>query len=161
MLIAPTLSAEDFSKIHNGKCELHFAIQALEGVVVQPLIDRLKKAEEQIKAGLAAAYAEEDRIFHLRRKTYEQVAERLGLRHSEWSMFEVENMDEVPYPEATTLKYDGGFGSAQQVSFGAPASWASLWQAADLAIRQSGDTHHTFIESLTLVDGVVVLSTGS
>lgn len=161
MLIAPTLSAEDFKKVHNGKCRLHSLLQSMAGVVNEKLVAELERAIKEIEAGLAAAYAEESRVFDERRATCSNIAQRCGIKHSTWSMYEIADMTAVPYPEAGMLRYDGGWGKAIGISFKPGATWVDLWIAADEAIRKSGDTHHTFIESLTLVDGVVVLSTGS
>jgi hypothetical protein len=41
-------------------------------------------------------------------------------------------------------------------------TWLDLWQAADTAIRKSGDSHHTFIEGFHMnKQGQLELSTGS
>lgn len=161
MLIAPTLSAEDFKKVHNGKCKLYSILERLKPIAKDELIGELERAIEEIEAGLKAAYAEEERVEDERREMCRHIASKFRIEHSTWSMYEIADMTAVPYPEAGMLRYDGGWGKAIGISFKPGATWTDLWVAADEAIRKSGDTHHTFIESLTLVDGVVVLSTGS
>lgn len=161
MLIAPTLSAEDFKKVHNGKCKLHCLLQSMAGVVNEKLIGELERAIEEIEAGLKAAYAEEERVDDERREMCGRIAKQFDIKHSTWSMYEVADMTAVPYPDAVVLHYDGGWGKAVTLQLVKGSDWIALWRTADQAIRLSGDTHHTFIESLTLVDGVVVLSTGS
>lgn len=161
MLIATTLTPDDFKKVHNGKCKLYSLLQRLRPVAKDELVGELERAIEEIEAGLAGAYAEESRLFEDRGAMYRKLAAEHGMSHSTWSMYEIDDMKVVPYPEAKLLRYDGGWGYAQEVPLVQPASWIGLWIAADAAIKKSGDTHHTFIESLDLVDGVVVLSTGS
>lgn len=163
MNYSPTLTAEDFKRVHNGKCKLHSVLQMLRPVVKDSLVGELERAIEEIDAGLAAAYAAEDAEFNRKVQLYKRIAHDNELT-SVWSIFEVEDFtsDDEPFPAATHLRYDGGFGKAVELELQVqPANWMELWRTADEAIKQSGDSHHIFIESLNLVDGVVVLSCGS
>lgn len=160
MIISPQLTTDEFKDLHNAKSELNFAIDRLNGIVSPQVMSSLKKAMSLMTKGLARSYDEEIRVFEARRLMYRKIAADNRLV-SHWSMYEINDMSAVPYPGATLLRYDGGFGSPSEVAIDSQATWTRLWQYADLAVKRSGDEHHIFIEALTLVDGVVVLSTSS
>ena len=161
----PTLSAEEFRTIHNAVCDLDRLVSRLEDVLKPELYQRLVEARNNIRTGLAGAYKQDDDAFSRKSRHYDSVKKELGVEHSEWSIYEVDNLsDRHPYSGADRVVYRNHWGSeAVSVSIQG-LTWAALWVAANAAIRDSGDDHHVYIESFEL-DGedsrTLVLSTGS
>lgn len=93
---------------------------------------------------------------------YRVYGEQYKLR-SIWSMFEVDNLDDLSGITATRLLYKDHWGKST-VSIDLPGgdkTWGELWHAADKAILESGDDHHVFIESLDVSGDTIVLRCGS
>ena len=161
----PTLSAEEFRTIHNAVCDLDRLVSRLEDVLKPELYQRLVAARNDIRTGLASAYKQDDDAFSRKSRHYDSVKQELGVEHSEWSIYEVDNLSaRHPYAGADRVVYRNHWGSeAVSVSING-LTWAALWVAANAAIRDSGDDHHVYIESFEL-DGedprTLVLSTGS
>lgn len=166
MNVGPQLTKEEFRDIDNGKCHLYAAIAQLEGVIHPDLLKRLNSAMGEIENGLARAYKLDEAAYDERHNAIREIKEQLGdkIKVSIWSIFEVEDMNTVPYPAAQFLQYKG-----QKVALKPNSTWIDLWVAADEAIRLSQDLHHVFIESIGPVDErvpheivqVVELSCGS
>jgi hypothetical protein len=161
----PTLTADEFKTIHNGICELNGVVEHLEGVLNPELMRRLLHGVGEIRRGLNNAYEQDDRAFEIKLAHYEQSREELGLSAT-WSMYEVDNLSERhPYEGATTVLYKDHWGHTDAVRVPINGSaWAALYVAANAAIRDSGDTHHTYIENFKPSKddaAVLVLTTGS
>lgn len=163
MNCSPTLTAAEFSDVHNAKCELHGLLQSIEGVVHPKIEARLKAAIALFDKGLATAYEQDELAFRTASDHFDQVSEELGMK-TIWSMHEVKDMHAPhPWPEHQIVTYQGGDVGEVKVSIEG-LTWADLWVAADKAIRQSGDGHHIFIEDFTQSktrDLELCLSTGS
>lgn len=56
-------------------------------------------------------------------------------------------LEDIPYPEVTTLVYDGGWGKNGSVQLERNSTWDSIIRASDALVYNSGDPHHTFIQS--------------
>jgi len=165
MNCSPTLSAEDFSNVHNGKCELHSILQQIEGTVHPRVTERLQKAIDLINAGLKSAYEQDDAAYQSAEKHINEVEQELGGLKTIWSMYEVKDLRAPhPWPEHTILTYQGMSEVGEvKVRIEGPL-WSDLWKAADQAIIRSQDGHHIFIEDFTQSktrDFELVLSTGS
>ena len=82
---------------------------------------------------------------------------------SVWSLWNVRDFTEVPFPGATHVTYMNGFnGKSVGIQINENASWLDLWKAADTLITDSGDRHHVFIEKFKQHDnGDLSLTTGS
>lgn len=94
---------------------------------------------------------------------YNEYAERNALS-TVWSMYEVTDFDTPSNITATTLVYADHWGTVRNIEVNMPCgnkTWGQLYTAADRAIRQSGDTHHVFIERFRVEGDVVYLTTGS
>lgn len=163
MNCSPTLSAEDFKNVHNGKCELHGILQSLEGVVHPNVTARLKKAIELINLGLESAYEQDDAAYKKASDHINEVEQELGGMKSIWSMYEIKDLRaRHPWADGTIVTYQGWGDVEVKVRIDGPL-WTDVWRAADKAIRQSGDNHHIFIEGFTQSQNPaeIVLSTGS
>ena len=135
MLTSVTLTAEEFSKIHNALC---FAqTKGLEATV------------DTIRSALKGAYEQEDSVFDRKMDYFHRFQEEHKLE-TIWSMYELDEhgfLQDHPYPSDAFVCYQGGhvpvFGS----------TWGDIYRAADWAIRNSGDMHHIFIEGFELKNG--------
>jgi len=130
-----TLSAEEFTRIHNALC---FAPnKGLEATV------------DAIREALAGAYRQEEQDFDRKMDYYGRFKAENKLE-AIWSMYEIEEhgfLRDHPYASDAFVCYQGGhvpvFGS----------TWGDVYRAADWAIRNSGDQHHIFIEAFELRNG--------
>jgi hypothetical protein len=162
MNCSPTLTAKEFSDIHNAKCELNSILQSTEGVIHPKLQERLEKALEQINKGLANAYKLDEEAYEKKSAHYDKISEENGFT-TIWSVYEVADLNAPFAGAATKLAYKDHWGKKEVVVPINGNTWVDLWRAAEAAIKQSGDTHHIFIEAFipSNVTGVLVLSTGS
>lgn len=164
MNVSPTLTAKEFSTIHNALCEMRSVYETLQDVVREPITDKLGKAIREMEKGLANAYEEDNKAFDRKSEHYQSVSEDLGLK-SIWSVYEVDNLsDRHPFEGADRVVYtDHWGGKPVQCSING-LTWAALYVAADACIRDSGDDHHVFIELFRPSKDdprTLILSTGS
>jgi len=155
MNCSPTLTAEEFKVLHNTLWELG----RINDPRVEELVERIRKV------ALKGAYEQDRRSFEHKHDHYSDVRSRLGLKTT-WSLYEVEDLgQDHPYKDAAYVVYDEHWGKGGEVVEPILGStWASLYVAADAAIQESGDGHHTFIESFTPITdkpGHLRLATGS
>ena len=140
-----TLTAEEFSRIHNALC---FAPnKGLEATV------------EAIRAALSSAYRQEEQEFDRKHDYYRQWQDENQLR-AIWSIYDIPMhgfLSNHPWPSDVFVCYQGGW----HVPVFGP-TWGDVYRAADWAIRNSGDEHHIFIEGFELRNGNELhLTTGS
>jgi hypothetical protein len=159
-MIDVKLSAEDFKNLHNGKCELFHAVQQLDGVLNDSLLERLRSGLRLVDAGLASAYQQEQTADEIRHAAIDAARKDKGFK-TEWSMDNFDFAATVD-PKPKQVLYRNHWGS-MPVRVGVKGdTWLDMWAAADTAIRNSGDDHHIFIEGLRHIGkGVYELDTGS
>lgn len=160
-----TVTAEEFKTIHNALWELDRGLDQMEGVINSDLWTQLRRAATNIRTGLAGAYEQDDRSFSRRSRHYQDVGQQLELKHSEWSIYEVEDLGERhPFEGADRVVYRNHWGK-EPVSVSINGlTWQALWVAANAAIRDSGDSHHVYIEDFSIDTEdprTLLLSTGS
>jgi len=165
MYCNPTLTAEEFKTIHNGLCELRSVYESIHSVVREPISDKLARAIREIEKGLASAYEEDNKDFTRKSNHFDDVSAQLGMDHSNWSIYEVDNLtDRHPYEGAERVVYKDHWGKKALSCSINGLTWSALWIAANACIRDSGDDHHIFIESFR-PDAedpcTLILSTGS
>ena len=165
MNVSPTITADDFKTIHNAVCDLDSVCQHLEDVLKPELYLKLVKAKNKIREGLADAYDQDHKAFSRKSRHFDAVKAELGLKNSEWSIYEVDNMsDRHPFEGADRVVYKNHWGSEPVQCYVNGLTWAALWVAADACIRDSGDEHHVFIEQFEPSNDdprTLILSTGS
>ena len=130
-----TLTADEFRQIHNALC---FANS--KGIEV---------TVDAIRAALAGAYHQEEQDFD-RKMDYFRRFQAENKFEAIWSMYELDEhgfLRDHPYPSDAFVCYQGGHVPV----FG--TTWADVYRAADWAIRNSGDSHHIFIEHFELKNG--------
>ena len=147
MNCAVTLTADEFKQVHNALCSLRSVRETLEGVVREPITDKLAKAIDDMYKGLQGAYEQERNDFSRKSKHYDDVKAQLALKNSEWSIYEVGDLSERhPYEGARKVVYKDHWGEHPVECRINGLTWAALWTAADACIRDSRDSHHVFIE---------------
>ena len=161
----PTLTAQEFKTIHNALWELDSVKTQLEDVLHKDLYIKLAQAASEIRKGLSGAYEQDSQAFDRKNDHYERIREKLGLA-SVWSMYEASNLSGLhPYPGATAVIYTDHWGDKDSVRVAITGvTWDALYVAADAAIRDSGDTHHIYIENFKPSKddaSTLVLTTGS
>lgn len=145
------LTAEEFKTIHNGVCDLDIVCDRLEGVLAPEIYQLLLQARYQICQGLDGAYQQEQQDFKRKQQHYDQVKLEAGITHSEWSLYEVQDMtDQHPYAGVDRVVYQNHWGPQPVSASVAGSTWSALWRAADDCIRNSGDSHHVFVEHFQL-----------
>lgn len=162
-MIRHTFSPEEVRDLHNGKCELRFAIQSIEQVLAEKHTARLNKALSLIDKAMSSMYEEEERQLREADKVHDHLRTTHQLS-SLWSISEVRDFSEVPFPNATSLVYKNNWGKHVECALPNNPTWLDLWKAADTLIKLSGDSHHVFIENFIPENGnltVLELSTGS
>ena len=143
----PTLTAQEFTTVHNGMCDLDQAIRGLEDVLNPELFQRLAKAASDIRGGLAGAYKQDRDDFDSKSDSYDAVKEENGFQ-SVWSDYSVNDLaDSHTYPADAVVVY----GKVHCAVVG--TTWLDLYRAADNCIRLSGDLHHIYIEGFEIRNG--------
>lgn len=162
MHCAPTLTAQEFSDIHNAKCELNGILQSLDGVIHPKLQERLEKALAQINKGLENAYRLDEEAYEKKSRHYDEISVANDFK-SIWSVYEVDDLNAPFAGAATHLAYKQHWGKKPVLVPINGNTWVDLWRAAEAAILESGDNHHIFIESFEPDgdSGILNLSTGS
>jgi hypothetical protein len=92
---------------------------------------------------------------------YQKLAAKHNFRNSTWSIYEVTDFTLVPFPNATRLVYEPYGKLPVEIKLGRPSTWLDLWKAADKAIKECGDSEHTFIEAFEEDGETLELVTGS
>lgn len=165
MNVSPTLTVEEFKTIHNALCDLDNITRQLEDVLKPELYTKLARAGTTIRDGLAGAYDQDDKAFTRKSRHYDEVKAELGLKNSEWSIYEVDNLsDRHPFEGADRILYKDHWGEKPVSRSINGMTWAALWVAANAVIRDSEDEHHVFIERFRPSKDdpkTLILSTGS
>lgn len=157
----PTLTADEFQRIHNALYELRNLRDRFENVIHPDLFSRFTQSIADIGEGLRGAYLQDDHAYVIKNDHFMKVQEDLGLT-AVWSLYEVDDLNAPhPFDGVQAILYHNHWGpKAVRIPING-LTWAALYVAADAAIRDSGDSHHIFIEQLKQVGEVLVLGTGS
>ncbi|MBY0552094.1 MAG: hypothetical protein K2W95_32720 [Candidatus Obscuribacterales bacterium] len=104
----------------------------------------------------------QDDDFDTKYDFYQNLAAENNLTNSTWSIYDVTDFKLVPFPNSTKLVYAEHSGNVPvEIKLRRGSTWLDLWTAADKAIKESGDSHHTFIEAFEEDGEALVLVTGS
>lgn len=161
-----TLTRQDWREVHNALCHAEQEAGQLFSVLKDG--GRAQAAIEAIRAALKPAYEQDDAASDRQWGYFDQVKSSNKFR-AVWSLYNETDVGsfDLPHPfqGATHVYYDCHWGDhgAQDIVIGGD-TWLDLYRAADIAIRQSGDGHHVFIESFHPSEdkpGRLNLSTGS
>ncbi len=164
MNTSPTITAEDFKIIHNALCEMRSVYETIQGVVREPITDKLASAIREMETGLKDAYEQDNKAFDDKYTHYDNVKLNLDLS-AIWSIYEVNNLsDRHPFEGADRVVYKDHWGNKPVSCSINGLTWAALYVAANACIRDSGDAHHVFIEQFKPAKDdprTLILSTGS
>ena len=164
MITSVTLTAQEFSQIHNALHTIGSVQTQLKPAINAELLSNLNRGIEQIREALKGAYDQEEAAFEAQTDYYQRVADQHGFA-TVWSMYEAGTMMTNPHPYvgATEISYTVLYRHTQyEVRISIMGNrWLDLWRAADTAVRASGDSHHVFIENFEQQGSVLRLSTGS
>ena len=156
-----TVTADEFTKIHNALCEFRSLQNLFDGMLHPAMTAKFNRAMVDISDGLKGAYEQDEHASVAKSTHYENVQEDLGLK-SIWSMYEVDNLNAPhPFEGAQEVLYRNHWGPKPVHVAVNGLTWAALYVAADAAIRDSGDEHHVFIEQFKQSGNTLILSTGS
>jgi len=158
MNTAVTLTADEFKVLHNSLYDLNQLAYYHHVPKVEEIVERIRKV------ALKSAYEQDQADFDRKHCEYQHWQQHYGLR-STWSMYQVNLMTTChPYKDATHVVYDEHWGDKEVVVKIDGKDWNALYRAADSAICESGDGHHCFIESFSIIEdrpGHLRLHTGS
>lgn len=153
------VTKEDFKNIHNSRVHLLHQVETLEGIIHPNLFKSISQELENLRKGLQNLYKQENEWFNNRNNYFSSIQNKNNFI-STWSIYEVSDLNEKFPFEAVLVKYNSDDGPVEVNVEG--NTWLDLWRAADKAIKESEDFHHTFIEKFSPKNnGVVVLYTGS
>jgi len=165
MNCSPTITAEEFKTIHNALWQLDCITEKLGSVLKPDLHSELAKISKTIRKGLKGAYEQDNAAFKRRHNHFDDVKSQMGFVNSEWSLYEVEDLNERhPFEGVTRMLYKDHWGESPVTCEITGSTWVALWVAANACIRDSGDGHHVFIENFTVSKKdpeTLILSTGS
>lgn len=128
---------------------IHIAMHSLEKLK-NPEVDAIVN---DIRGALQSARDREVEEFEQLHNMYRRVAEENNFK-SKWSACEVTDFNAPhPFKGAAMLIYKEHWGKVKRIGRSIDGdTWLDLYRAADLAIADSGDDHHIFIESFKRVD---------
>lgn len=159
-----TLRGEDFKTIHNTLCELRSVQERITGVVSNDIADSIHKIIKGFEAGLKDAYEQDEATFDDKMEYYSEFRGSNLLR-SIWSVYELPLHGFAkahPFPSDAFIVYKDHWGDNKDTHYPVMGdSWGDVYRAADLAIRESGDEHHIFIEGFDVKGNELRLYTGS
>lgn len=150
-----TLHAEDFKTVHNTLCELREIEMRLNGVLNSEMVDRLHRVVKGFESGLKNAYEQDNAEFDRKMDYFREFQRENGLA-SIWSLFELPVhcfLQNHPYPSDAFIVYTQHWGEGRKHYPVLGPTWGDVYRAADLAVRESGDGHHIFIEGFDLKNG--------
>lgn len=157
-----TLAGDDFRTVHNTLCELRSLARAMNQRMVK--IEEVERIIESFEQGLANAYAQDNMQFEDKMDYYSSFKRENGL-DSIWSVYELPVhgfLSAHPYLSDSFVVYRNHWGENKDKHYPVLGStWGDVYRAADLAIRESGDAHHIFIEGFEVKGNELHMYTGS
>lgn len=161
------ITEADRRDIHNGLCELYNALNQLESTLHPDAMQRLRKGYDLIEKGFLDVAEQEEEISEAKSELYDQIRDELNAR-GVWSLDVVTDFSAsfrkrygIDEGRTVTVEYKSNEVKLTKTK----STWKDLYKAADKLIRQSGDSHHIFIESFHATSNKVqprlMLVTGS
>lgn len=146
----PSLTQEQIEKLETIYPKLCSLFSTLEHFVSQSILDELGDIKNIVNDVFNERWTHEEDEFEDNYKKLNEIADQNNFM-SIWSVDEVlpEDMD-TPFSKdlVKSIRYE--YGEGQEVMIfdgdGENFTWLQAWKYADQLIRQSGDTHHMFIE---------------
>ena len=157
------LTREEWSQIHNAVCRAESMYESVFDVLKNG--PEMREVLNGIRQSLAPAYQQDTEQFDRQFDLYRHVQDTHGFT-SIWSMYDVQEFSAPhPYPSDVFIKYRDHWGDNEDRHYPVNGpTWLDVWRAADLAIQESGDNHHAFIEGFRQDSRdatIIYLQTGS
>lgn len=170
-----TMTPAEISALHNAWCELLNLLSNPDALPPRVNQQAARALELLRAAGATRLIRASDAMLEKRIAMSHLWGTAEGMR-STWSMYEeVSSFSDIAqWPKARMMHYRNHWGPEPilvKITGTGPDgqnTWGDLWRAADEAIRQSGDSHHVFIEGFNRAGqvpdataDVIQLTTGS
>lgn len=156
-----TLNPQEFTTIYNLQCQLHSISQRLEHLIHPSIHSEIVDVRNKILTILGPTLEKEDDDFDKNIEEFRKIQEENNL-FANWSYYEISPSDinkKHFFKNITSISYEGitiPFNKTNK-----PKTWLDLWKISDQIMRQSGDTHHCFLEGWNFQDGNLDVITGS
>jgi hypothetical protein len=156
-----TLTPQEFTTIYNLQCQLHSISQRLEHVIHPSVHAELVDVRNKILTIIEPTLEKEDEDFDKNLEEFTKIQQENNL-FANWSYYEISPSDinkKHSFKNIKSISYEGitiPFNKENK-----PKTWLDLWKVSDQIIRQSGDTHHCFLEDWRFQDGNLDVITGS
>jgi hypothetical protein len=148
------LDKRQWRDVHNALCAVERQTQGIFDVLKHGT--ELRDAVEALRGALKPAYEQEEAQWDQRFTYCDNVKLNSGFA-AVWSAEDVDFDQPHPFLSDAFIQYHGD----KRYPIMGP-TWLDVYRAADLAIRDSGDSHHIFIEQFRpQSDNTVILHTGS
>ena len=148
------LDKSQWREVHNALCEVESRTQGIFDVLKQGT--ELRDAVKALRKALEPAYDQEEAQWDQRFTYCDNVKLNSGF-DAVWSAEDVDFDQPHPFVSDAFIQYHG----TKRYPIMGP-TWLDVYRAADLAIRDSGDHHHIFIEAFSpQADNTITLHTGS
>ena len=157
-----SLTKDEWHRIHNALCHAESMYHSVFDVLKNG--PEMREALTAIRQSLAPAYEQDTGQINQEFDHYRSVQTAMGFQ-SFWSLESTDFTAPHPYASDVIIKYRDHWGNNEDRPYPVSgATWLDVWRAADLAIQESGDGHHLFIEGFRQdpADATIVyLETGS
>ena len=156
-----TLTPQEFTTIYNLQCQLHSIAQRLEHVIHPSVHAELVDVRNKILTIIEPTLEKEDEDFDKNLEEFTKIQQENNL-FANWSYYEISPSDinkKHSFKNIKSISYEGitiPFNKTNK-----PKTWLDLWKVSDQIMRQSGDTHHCFLEAWRFQDGNLDVITGS
>jgi hypothetical protein len=155
-----SLTKAQWREVHNALCAVESQTRGIFDVLKHGT--QLRDAVESLRSALGPAYEQEDQQWDQRFTYCDNIKLHNGF-DAIWSAEDVDFSAPHPFAADAEIVYRAHWGDVKDRHY--PISgptWLDVYRAADLAMRESGDGHHVFIEGFSpQSDNTVQLHTGS
>lgn len=141
------ITFENLEKIENLSPDLHSLSQRLDGFH-KKFVDQINNTSSVIDISFKKYREKEEDLFDSKMDGFRKLQEKNKFS-SVWSEYDISPKDmKKPFSNkpVESLTYES-WGPTQTIKHGKIATWFDMWKLADQIMRQSGDTHHIFIEA--------------
>ena len=154
------LDKRQWRDVHNALCAVEHQTQGIFDVLKHGT--ELRDAVEALRLSLKPAYEQEEQQWDQRFTYCDNVKLNSGF-DAVWSAEDVDFDQPHPFVSDAFIVYPSHWGANKGRHYPIMGpTWLDVYRAADLAIRDSGDGHHIFIEQFRpQADNTVELVTGS
>lgn len=141
------ITFENLTKIESLSPDFHSLSQRLDGFH-EKFVSQIENTSSVINVAFKKYREKEEDLFDNKMDGFRKIQEKNKLS-SVWSEYDISPKDmKKPFSDkpVESLSYES-WGPTQTIKHGKIATWFDMWKLADQIMRQSGDTHHIFIEA--------------